>query len=804
MDNSISIPNGTLLQNRYEILDKVGTGGMSDVYLAHDKALNRQVAVKVLKTEFAEDKTFVTKFRAEAQSAANLEHPNIVSIYDVGSEGALYYIVMEYVEGITLKTYISKKGQLTYNEALSIAIQVGRGIESAHNKGIVHRDIKPQNIIISKEGNVKVMDFGIARAASSNTISAELMGSVHYASPEQARSGYVTFTSDIYSLGIVMYEMVTGRVPYDGDTAVSIAIQHIQSEMVPPSAYAPELPTAVERIIQKATMKSQDRRYQTMSDMLVDLKKALITPDADFVVIPEAENPGLSDTKIITEEELREIQEKTAENSMEDNMSPRSKNGSQKSKKNKNQKPREVSKKTDSDDDMAVAAATGAAAAGVSAAAAASSAERAKAKPSSSFDEVRSNSNRAQSNHPLKDDPLSAGKKPSKGKEYDDDLDDDDTDNPRLDRIMTFLGIAAAVVIAAIVLVLLVQVFGPRGGGKANQNSSAASSSQASSATSNSASSAKASSAEDTEDVKVPSLLGKTVNEVKKVLSDLHLGFKDGGETSSEKYEKGQACAQTPNDGVTVKRNSQVTVVFSSGVGDIEIPSVKGYDEANAIKTLEDAGFKYSRTYSFSSTVPQGKVISQRPSTKAKKGDVITLEISQGVETIRVPSLKGLTIDEARHALEEKGLALGEETSEFSDSVEAGKIISHTPAANVYANAGDAVNIVISKGQEEILYTFSRSIESIDDVTTEYTLTDANGEELGTWKVEAGGSQTINVSGIKTENGTLRWKTIPPTTPSTPSSSADSSGSSSGEEPEPPTPVAPKTGAEGVTFTRQS
>ena len=809
MDNSISIPNGTLLQNRYEILDKVGTGGMSDVYLAHDTALNRQVAVKVLKTEFAEDKTFVTKFRAEAQSAANLEHPNIVSIYDVGSEGALYYIVMEYVEGITLKTYISKKGRLTYNEALSIAIQVGRGIESAHNKGIVHRDIKPQNIIISKEGNVKVMDFGIARAASSNTISAELMGSVHYASPEQARSGYVTFTSDIYSLGIVMYEMVTGRVPYDGDTAVSIAIQHIQSEMVPPSAYAPDLPTAVERIIQKATMKSQDRRYQTMSDMLVDLKKALISPDDDFVIIPEAENPGLSDTKIITEEELREIQEKTNESSIENNMSPRTQNGSQKSKKNKNRNKGENQNKPDDDDDMKVAAAAtaGAAAAATAGAAAASGAskESVKVKAASALDEGKSAVQKAASGvNASKGDPLAPKKKPSPSRS-DDDLDDDeDVENPKLDRIMTFLGIAAAVVIAAIVLVLLVQVFGPRGSQKANQNSSAASSTQASSATSNSASSAKTSSADASEDVKVPSLLGKTVNEVKKVLSDLHLGFKDGGETSSEKYEKGQACAQTPNDGILVKRNSQVTVVFSSGVGDIEIPSVKGFDEANAIKTLEDAGFKYSRTYSYSSTVPQGKVISQRPSTKAKKGDVITLEISQGVETIRVPSLKGMTIDEARQSLEEKGLALGEETSEFSDTVEAGRIISHTPAANIYANAGEAVNIVVSKGQEEILYTFSRSIDSIDDVTTEYTLVDANGTELGTWKVGAGESQTISVSGIKTENGTLRWKTIPPTTPSTPSSSADSSGSSSGEEPEPPTPIAPKTGAEGVTFTRQS
>ena len=801
MDNSISIPNGTLLQNRYEIRDKIGAGGMSDVYLAHDTALNRQVAVKVLKTEFAEDKTFVTKFRAEAQSAANLEHPNIVSIYDVGSEGALYYIVMEYVEGITLKTYISKKERLTYNEALSIAIQVGRGIESAHNKGIVHRDIKPQNIIISKEGNVKVMDFGIARAASSNTISAELMGSVHYASPEQARSGYVTFTSDIYSLGIVMYEMVTGRVPYDGDTAVSIAIQHIQSEMVPPSAYAPDLPTAVERIIQKATMKSQDRRYQTMSDMLVDLKKALISPDDDFVVIPEAENPGLSDTKIITEDELREIQEKTADKSLENNMSPRSGDGSGSGKnkgKNKNAQ-NNKNRQNGAETAATVVSAVGASASLLGSEARASGVSGSSGNRNSLNNEDSFSQKQNGKSYPdrsFEDDRSFERQKTSSRKGKDPDFDDDDADNPKLDRIMTLLGIAAAVVIAVIVLVLLIQVLGPKGGEKAKQNSASSSTVTSSASNQSSKASSQASSKDDDPDeVKVPSLLGKTMNEVKKVLSDLHLGFKDGGETSSDKYDKGQACAQSPNDGIIVKRNSQVTVIFSSGVGDLDVPSVKGFDEANAIKTLEDAGFKYSRTYSYSSTVPQGKVISQRPSTKAKKGDVITLEISQGVETIKVPSLKGLTVDEARKSLEDNKLVLGEEASEYSDTVEAGRVISQNPAASAYANVGDAINIVVSKGKEEVLYSFSRSIKAVDGVTTVYTLTDANGDTLGTWTVKDGEPETISVSGIKTENGMLSWKTVPPSDP--PSSSGDSSG-------EPVTPVTPKTGAEGVTFTKQS
>ena len=269
------ITQGVFIADRYEVIDKVGSGGMSDVYRAKDHILGRDIAIKILKQEFSEDATFVAKFRTEAQSAAGLEHPNIVNIYDVGSENGMYFIVMEYVEGITLKTYIEKKGQLNFKEAISIAIQVGRGIEAAHQKGIIHRDIKPQNIIISTEGKVKVTDFGIARAASSNTIHADVMGSVHYSSPEQARNGFVDGKSDIYSLGIVMYEMVTGRVPFDGDNTVAIAIQHLQEEMVAPSAYAPDLPISLEKIILKATMKSPDRRYATISDMLMDLKRTI-------------------------------------------------------------------------------------------------------------------------------------------------------------------------------------------------------------------------------------------------------------------------------------------------------------------------------------------------------------------------------------------------------------------------------------------------------------------------------------------------------------------------------------------------
>lgn len=298
---------GSFLSDRYEILSKVGAGGMSDVYKAKDHILSRFVAIKVLKQEFSEDSSFVTKFRAEAQSAAGLEHPNIVNIYDVGSENGLYYIVMEYVEGITLKTYIEKKGQLSFKESASIAIQVARGIEAAHNKNIIHRDIKPQNSIISTDGKVKVTDFGIAKATSSNTISSDVMGSVHYASPEQARNGFVDGRSDIYSLGIVMFEMVTGRVPFDGDTTVAVALQHLQEEIARPSIYAPDLPISFEKIILKCTQKTPDRRYQTIEELLTDIRRSLAHPDEDFVTIAPLVDGGK--TKVISPDELDKIKE---------------------------------------------------------------------------------------------------------------------------------------------------------------------------------------------------------------------------------------------------------------------------------------------------------------------------------------------------------------------------------------------------------------------------------------------------------------------------------------------------------------
>ncbi len=298
------IREGTMLSGRYDIIGRIGTGGMADVYKAMDRVLNRYVAVKVLKREFREDETFVQKFRTEAQSAAGLSHANIVSVYDVGEDRGLYYIVMELVEGITLKDYIKKKGRLSPKETISIAIQVCSGIEAAHNSKIIHRDIKPQNIIISKEGKVKVTDFGIAKATSSNTISTNAMGSVHYTSPEQARGGFSNEKSDIYSLGITMYEMITGKLPFDGDSTVAIALKHLQEDIKEPSELVSDIPYSLEQIILKCTQKSQDRRYANVNQLERDLRHSLADPEGEFVVIA----PIAGATRTITPEEMEQIQ----------------------------------------------------------------------------------------------------------------------------------------------------------------------------------------------------------------------------------------------------------------------------------------------------------------------------------------------------------------------------------------------------------------------------------------------------------------------------------------------------------------
>lgn len=298
---------GKLIGERYEIINLVGSGGMADVYNATDNRLSRRVAIKVLKEEYSSDKNFVLKFRAEAQSAAGLSHPNIVNVYDVGEDEGLHYIVMELVEGITLKKFIERKGKLGLKEAVGIAIQIAQGMEVAHANHIIHRDIKPQNIIISKEGKVKVTDFGIAKAATSNTIAAgQAVGSVHYISPEQARGGYSDEKSDIYSLGVTLYEMISGKMPFAADNTVSVALLHINEEAVPLREIDSDIPASIEKIVQKCMQKKPERRYGTVTELIADLRKAISEPEGEYVSLSQAEVTD-SPTINISGEELDAI-----------------------------------------------------------------------------------------------------------------------------------------------------------------------------------------------------------------------------------------------------------------------------------------------------------------------------------------------------------------------------------------------------------------------------------------------------------------------------------------------------------------
>ena len=304
---------GKILGNRYEIIEKIGNGGMATVYKSKDRVLNRYVAVKILRDEFTTDEEFIKRFRIEAQSAASLTHPNIVSIFDVGNEGSLYYIVMELIKGKTLKEIITEEnGPLPWKWSLNVVTQIASALETAHKNNIVHRDIKPHNIIITEDGIAKVTDFGIAKADSNSTITAfgTTIGSVHYFSPEHARGGYTDAKSDLYSLGVVMYEMLTGRVPFDADTPVSVALKHMQEDPIEPKELNDNIPQVVNDIIMKAMQKDVNLRYQSATEMLKDLNAALKNPDDNFVHI--GSNVGAATQRISTQE-IAEAERKAKE-----------------------------------------------------------------------------------------------------------------------------------------------------------------------------------------------------------------------------------------------------------------------------------------------------------------------------------------------------------------------------------------------------------------------------------------------------------------------------------------------------------
>ncbi len=655
------IESGMMIAGRYEIEKKIGAGGMSDVYKARDLTLGRCVAIKVLKAEFCEDMNFASKFRAEAQSAAGLEHPNIVNVYDVGTQDEFHYIIMEYVQGITLKTYIEKKGKLNYKETLSIAIQVARGIQAAHAKNIIHRDIKPQNIMISTDGKVKVTDFGIARAVSEHTIHADVMGSVHYASPEQTRNGYVGNTSDIYSLGIVMYEMVTGRVPFDGDSTVAVAIKHLQEEMVAPSEYAEDLPISLEKIILKCTQKSADRRYSSMEDLLVDLRKSLLTPNEDFVTL---DSPLAGKTRVMSAEELKEIQDSAAD---------------------------------------------------------------------------------------VQDDEDEEDRDGKYGYIYDDDDDEDDEEeddgsvNSKMEKIVKVLMIVVLVIIVAVVVYIVANFLGLIDFSRSSSDD-------------------EQEITEETSQVEMIDLTGMTLEEAEEALEELGLTVKQESEEESEDYEPGQIIHQDVEEGEMVEEGSTIYVVVAvePEAETVTVPNVVGYTSDAAVTALEDKGLSVSREFQYDSSVEAGKVISQTPSagSTATEGDTVTIYVSQGSETTKVPNVEGKTESDARTALGDAGLNVGTVTQDYSDTVAEGNVISQSVSSGKYVDMGTSVDLVVSKGAKEVTYYIKTSVKAPTNVTVAYAdmyLYKAESDELiNSWTNVTTFPYTVSATGITgTDSGLL-------------------------------------------------
>ena len=644
------LSEGMMLANRYEVIDKVGTGGMSDVYKAKDHILGRNVAIKVLKQEFGEDINFVTKFRTEAQAAAGLEHPNIVNIYDVGSENRMHYIVMEYIEGITLKTYIEKRGKIQFNEAVSIAIQVSNGIRAAHNKRIVHRDIKPQNIMISTEGKVKVTDFGIAHAASSNTVNSDVMGSVHYTSPEQARNGFVDYKSDIYSLGIVMYEMVTGKVPFSGDNAVSIAIQHLQEEIVSPSTYAQDLPISLEKIILKCTQKSPDRRYDTVDELIADLKNALINPDEDFVTI--APGPMQDKTRVISAADVNKIKSETSGNYY-----------------------KAMDEDLDGEDD-----------------------------------------------------------------EEDDEEDDDGVLSPKMEKAVTIMTIAVVIVIVGIIVAIVGNVLGWfKFGGSTDTDKDKD----------------KTDTVKETKKVEMIDLKGMDVEKARKELSDLGLGIRVKEMKEDDNFKENQVISQSVEEGDMVDKNTTIDVVVCSGEKGVEIDDVSGKKEAEAKSILEAKKFKTTVEYQYSDTIETGNVISTNPvaGSLGKKDDMVKIFVSRGKEDVAVPSVVGQTKETAESKLKAAGFNVSS-TTQNSDTIEAGKVISQSIDGGKKAAPDTTIALVISAGKKDVYYNLDKTLTapaSTPDATKVQVTVLINGVALTGWE-----AKEMNLSAIVSIHGQIK------------------------------------------------
>lgn len=715
---------GMFISDRYEIIDKVGSGGMSDVYKAKCHKLNRFVAIKVLKPEFSEDKNFVSKFKVEAQSAAGLAHPNIVSVFDVGEDNGLHYIVMELVEGITLKKYIEKKGSLSVKEAVSIAIQVAQGIEAAHNNHIIHRDIKPQNIIISREGKVKVTDFGIARAASANTISSNAMGSVHYISPEQARGGFIDEKSDIYSLGITLYEMITGRVPFEGDTTVTIALQHIQGEIPPAKNAVPDLPISVEKIIDKCTQKKADRRYLKVSSLIADLKRSLISPDEDFVQMAPVNNNQA--TVMISDEDVALIRRETGgadeikEDLIDDDTAELS---------SLENETNGISKYDEDDEDdeeenpkLDKIVAIGGIVTGVLILAVAlflgvSIFKNGLGGGSNKETKNTEKETTLDANHVLMPD-LTDKTEEEAIKLLSDASLGYQTEKQSSNTVAEGYVISASVEYGTVV----------------EKNTTI-----------------KLQISEGAQLMDMPAdLVGKTKDEAIQELNKLNLNL-----TYDTKYEESPdvpldvVISTTPAAPQQIKYGDTITLVVSKGnasTTDALVPSIVGLTEDAARSSLQNNNLVLGNVERrYDETVSEGLVISQdvKENEKLPAGSSVNVVISQGAEPkCEVPDLTGCSVSEAKSKLEQNGLTLGSKTGEvYSDKAGEGLICAQSVDAGTTLQSGTSVNYTISLGEqptEPTMYKASLNIRK-KDITKQLTA-DENGNYAGTVVIKVDGS----------------------------------------------------------------
>ena len=647
---------GSYLINRYEIIMKIGSGGMADVYKAKDHVLNRLVAIKVLKQEYSTDATFVKKFRVEAQSAAGLSHPNIVNVYDVGEDDGVYFIVMELVQGITLKNYIDMKGKLDIREALNISVQIASGLSAAHENRIIHRDIKPQNIIMSRDGKVKVTDFGIAKVADSTTVTTTAAGTVHYISPEQARGGYSDERSDIYSLGITMYEMVTGRVPFEGETNVAVALMHIQSEITPPRQLEPSIPVSFEKIILKCTQKKPERRYASARELIADLRKVLTHPDGEYVIIPGAIPQGR--TIVMNDNDIDSLKAASL-------------------RKNFGTKPEETYVEEPEEEKE----------------------EKPVQKP-------------VQKKRPVKKKDLEE----DDDDEFDKDEEDDDDEevNPALSKVMMALGIGGFIILAVIIFFIIGHAAGFFGGsgslfGHKNKDTSTESiSTESVSDTSSDTSTAG-------ERVTVPDLSKKTEDEAKAALKKLRLGVNVQTGTSDDVPE-GQVYDQSPAAGTKVDVHTQVTINISSGKEKFSLDDVTGMQYQQAQAQLENDGLVVSLEFDYSDSVGSDKVISTSPKagSQVAKGDTITITASKGKETKTtiVPNLLGQNIDDAIQMIKDAGLTYNGKSSNYSDSYSENQVMDQSISAGKTVDEGTTISLTVSLGSRVTSYSASIPIES--------------------------------------------------------------------------------------------